>query len=60
MVQSSIEENDRRKRREREVLNLTDFTDADIAAIKKVKPSAAATTFDQEMEPPQPFRIRQV
>jgi hypothetical protein len=50
MVLLSSEEYNRLKRRDREVMTLADFTDADIAAIKKVKPSAAATTFDHEME----------
>jgi hypothetical protein len=31
-------------------MGLADFTDADIAAIKKVKPSKAASAFDHEME----------
>jgi hypothetical protein len=50
MVPLSIEEYNRLKRRDREVLNLADFTDANIAAIEKVKPSASATAFNREME----------
>ncbi|MEQ1521331.1 MAG: type II toxin-antitoxin system Phd/YefM family antitoxin [Aestuariivirga sp.] len=50
MVLLSTEEYNRLKRRDREVMSLADFTDADIAAIKTVKPSAAATAFDHEME----------
>ena len=50
MVLLSTEEYNRLKRRDREVMSLADFTDADIAAIKNVKPSAAATAFDHEME----------
>jgi hypothetical protein len=50
MVPLSIEECNRLKRRDREVLTLADFTDADIAAIEKVKPSTATSAFDHEME----------
>lgn len=50
MVLLSTEEYNRLKRRDREVMTLADFTDADIAAIKKVKPSTAAADFDHEME----------
>ena len=50
MVLLSAEEYNRLKRRDRQVMNLADFTDADIAAIKNVKPSAAATAFDREVE----------
>jgi PHD/YefM family antitoxin component YafN of YafNO toxin-antitoxin module len=50
MVLLSTEEYSRLKRRDREVLSLTDFTDGDIAAIKKAKPTVAATAFNHEME----------
>jgi hypothetical protein len=50
MVLLSTEEYNRLKRRDREVMGLADFNDADIAAIKDVKPSADATAFDHEME----------
>jgi prevent-host-death family protein len=50
MVLLSADEYNRLKRRDREVLSLSDFADADIAAIKAVKPSAAAKTFDHETE----------
>ena len=50
MVLLSTEEYNRLKRRDREVMTLADFSDADIAAIKNVKPSTAATAFDHEME----------
>ena len=50
MVLLSTEEYNRLKRRDREVMSLADFTKADIAAIKKVKPSKATTAFDHEME----------
>ena len=49
MVLLSAEEYNRLKRRDRQVMNLADFTEADIAAIKNVKPSAAATAFDHEV-----------
>ena len=38
------------KGRGRQVMHLDDFDDADIAAIKNVKPSMAATAFNGEME----------
>ena len=50
MVPLSTEENKSLKRLDREVMTLADFTDADIAAIENVKPSAAASAFDHEME----------
>jgi hypothetical protein len=50
MVPLSTEENKLPKRRDREVMTLEDFTDADIAAIENIKPTAAASTFDHEME----------
>ncbi|MBZ0262961.1 MAG: type II toxin-antitoxin system Phd/YefM family antitoxin [Hyphomicrobiales bacterium] len=50
MVLLSTEEYNRLKRRDREVMGLADFSETDIAAIKKVKPSAAASAFDHEME----------
>jgi PHD/YefM family antitoxin component YafN of YafNO toxin-antitoxin module len=50
MVLLSTEEYNRLKRRDREVMTLADFTDADIAALKKVKPSTAASAFDHETE----------
>ncbi len=64
MMPLSTEENKPLKRRDREVMTLADFTDADIVAIEKVKPSAAASAFDHEMErwalSTQPFRSKQV
>jgi prevent-host-death family protein len=50
MVLLSADEYQRLKKRDREVLSLSDFTDADIAAIAKVQPSAIAHTFDSEFE----------
>lgn len=49
MSPPSIEEYKRPKQRDREVMALADFTDADIAAIKKVKPSATSSAFDHEI-----------
>ena len=46
----SIEEYERLKRRDREVLTLDDFTDADLAALETSRPEAAATTFDRELD----------
>ena len=48
MAPLSTEECKRPKQRGREVMGLADFTDIDIAAIKKVKPSVAASAFDHE------------
>jgi PHD/YefM family antitoxin component YafN of YafNO toxin-antitoxin module len=50
MVLLSTEEYNRLKRRDREVMSLADFSEADISAIKNVKPSETATSFDHEME----------
>ncbi len=50
MVLLSTEEYNRLMRRDRQVMGLADFTEADIAAIRNVKPSAAATAFDHEVE----------
>lgn len=45
----SSAEYERLKRRDREVLGLEDFTDADIAAIEAAHPPAEAAAFDHEM-----------
>jgi PHD/YefM family antitoxin component YafN of YafNO toxin-antitoxin module len=50
MVLLSTEEYNRLKRRDREVMGLADFSDADIAAIRKVESSETASAFDHEME----------
>lgn len=50
MVLLSTEEYNRLKRRDREVLGLGKFTDADLDAIAAVTPSAAARAFDHELE----------
>ena len=49
LVLMSAEEYRRLKRRDRQVLGLEDFTDADVAAFKEVRPSSAATAFDNEV-----------
>lgn len=50
VVVLSVEEYQRLKRRDRQVMSLTDFTDADIVAIKASKPPAEASQFDDEIE----------
>jgi prevent-host-death family protein len=50
VVMISVEEYRRLKRRDRQVMGLTDFTDADIAAIKAAKPPTEASQFDDELE----------
>lgn len=50
MVLLSTEEYNRLKRRDRQVLGLGDFTDAELEAIAAVKPSATARAFDHELE----------
>jgi prevent-host-death family protein len=44
----SVEEYRRLKRRDRQVMGLDDFTDDDIAAVKKAKAPSAATAFNDE------------
>jgi hypothetical protein len=46
----STEEYNRLKRRDREVVGLGEFTDADLDALAMVKPSPAAHKFDHELE----------
>lgn len=50
VVLLSAEEYQRLKRCDRQVMSLTDFTNADIAAIKASKPPAEASQFDDELE----------
>lgn len=50
IVMLSVEEYQRLKRRDRQVLGIEDFTDADIAAIKASKAPAEASQFDGEVE----------
>ena len=47
----SVEEYHRLKRRDREVLGLEDFTDADVAALEKTRAPKASKAFDHELEP---------
>jgi len=46
----SMEESRRLKRRDREVLSLDDFTDADIEAVRLTEPSQEAEAFNHELE----------
>ena len=46
----SADEYQRLKRLDREVLDLDDFTQADLAAIRAAEPSPAATAFDHELD----------
>jgi PHD/YefM family antitoxin component YafN of YafNO toxin-antitoxin module len=50
MVLLSTEEYHRLKRRDRQVLGLGDFTEADLEAIRKVQPSKTARDFNHEMD----------
>ena len=47
----SIEGEDRPKRRDREVLCLDDFTEADIAVLERSRPPVESAAFDDEMKP---------
>jgi PHD/YefM family antitoxin component YafN of YafNO toxin-antitoxin module len=49
-VTISIDEYHRLKRRDREVLGLEDFTEADIEAVRNAKPSETAEAFNHEVE----------
>ncbi|OWK40984.1 type II toxin-antitoxin system Phd/YefM family antitoxin [Fimbriiglobus ruber] len=49
LVLLSAEEFQRLKRRDREVLRVTDFTAADLDAIRTAEPPAAAAAFDPEV-----------
>jgi len=49
LVLMSAEEYRRLKRRDRQVMGLEDFTDADVAALRNVQPSVAAGAFDNEV-----------
>jgi len=46
----SMAEYERLKRRDREVLGLDDFTEADVAALEASRPPAEAMAFDYEWE----------
>jgi PHD/YefM family antitoxin component YafN of YafNO toxin-antitoxin module len=45
----STDEYRRLKRRDREVLNIDDFTEADAASIRRAEPPAEASAFDHEV-----------
>ena len=49
-VTISVEEYRRLKRRDREVLGLDAFTDADIEAVRRAEPSKEAEVFNHELE----------
>jgi prevent-host-death family protein len=49
-VMISAEEYHRLKRRDREVLGLDDFTEADIEAIRRAEPPAITAKFDHELK----------
>jgi prevent-host-death family protein len=48
-VMISVEEYRRLKRRDRQVMSLEDFTDADIAALEEVHAPEASKVFDDEL-----------
>lgn len=50
-VTISIEEYRRLKRRDREVLGIEDFTDADIETVRRAEPSKGAEGFNHELDP---------
>jgi prevent-host-death family protein len=49
LVMMSVEKYRRLKRREREVLLVEDFTEADLEVIRKAEPPAEAAAFDHEV-----------
>lgn len=49
-VMISIEEYRRLKRRDRQVLNLDDFTDADIAVVEATRAPESSKAFDHELK----------
>ena len=50
-VMISVEEYHRLKRRDRQVLGLDDFTDADIAALEQSRAPESSRAFDDELKP---------
>jgi PHD/YefM family antitoxin component YafN of YafNO toxin-antitoxin module len=50
-VMISADEYRRLKRRDREVLGIVDFTEADAEAVRQARPSMEAATFDDELKP---------
>ena len=51
-VMISVEEYHRLKRRDRRVMSLEDFTDADLAALEATRAPEFAKVFDDELDPP--------
>ena len=51
-VMISVEEYRRLKHRDRRVMSLEDFTDADIAALEATRAPESAKAFDDELNPP--------
>ncbi len=51
-VMISAEEYRRRKHRDRRVMSLEDFTDADIAALEATRTPESSKIFDGELDPP--------
>jgi prevent-host-death family protein len=49
-VMISADEYHRLKKRDREVLGIEDFSDADIAAVRRAAPSKDAEAFNQELK----------
>ncbi|MGD0334913.1 MAG: hypothetical protein ABSA90_16915 [Xanthobacteraceae bacterium] len=47
----AIEEHRRLKRRDRQVLELEDFTDADVAALEETRAPDSSKAFDRELKP---------
>jgi len=50
-VMISVEEYHRLKRRDREVIELEDFTDADVAALEETRAPDSSKAFDHELKP---------
>ncbi len=50
-VMISVEEYHRLKRRDRQVLGLEDFTDADVAALEETRAPNSSKAFDHELKP---------
>jgi PHD/YefM family antitoxin component YafN of YafNO toxin-antitoxin module len=49
-VMISVDEYDRLKRRDREVLGIEDFTEEDIEAIRRAEPPAESAAFNHELK----------
>jgi prevent-host-death family protein len=50
-VMISVDEYRRLKRRDRDVLGIDDFSDAEIEAIRRAEPSAEAEAFNHKVDP---------